>query len=74
MIFIISIVWVVYRVIMYYGYQTIGIVFTTMLLILAPIVIYIFAAIFLKEKIKLRQIIASIIIVACVVSAIIINY
>jgi len=73
MIFTGGITWTIYRVIMYYGYQTLGIVFTTMLFILAPIFIYLFAWMFLKEKIQWKQIISSIIIVACIVTAIVIN-
>jgi drug/metabolite transporter (DMT)-like permease len=73
MIFIVGIIWTIYRVIMYYGYQTLGIVFTTMLFILAPIFIYLFAWMFLKEKIQWKQIISSIIIVICIVVAIVIN-
>lgn len=71
MIFIGGIIWTIYRIIMYYGYATVGIVFTTMLFILAPIFIYLFAWIFLKEKIEWKQIISSVVIVICVVIAII---
>ena len=66
-------IWIFYRVILYYGYLTYGIVFTTILFILAPVFIFLFARIFLKEKISLRNIIASIIIVGCVATAIIIQ-
>jgi drug/metabolite transporter (DMT)-like permease len=59
-------IWVVYRVAMYYGYIKIGIISTTLVFMLAPIFIYAFAHIFLKEKINVRNIIASIIIIACV--------
>jgi drug/metabolite transporter (DMT)-like permease len=70
LIFLGAISAVIYRVIVYYGFLTLGIVFTTILFIVAPIFVYIFAKIFLKEKIKLRQIIASIIIIACVIASI----
>ena len=66
-------IWVSYRWILYYGYLTLGIVFTTMLFILGPIFIFIFARIFLKEKIYLRHIIASIIIIACIIAAILLE-
>ena len=66
-------IWVFYRIILYWGYVTLGVVFTTILFILAPIFVYAFAKIFLKEKIKLKQIISSIIIIACVVAAILLE-
>ncbi|MDD5192860.1 MAG: EamA family transporter [Candidatus Nanoarchaeia archaeon] len=68
-----GIVWTIYRLILYYGYLTLGVVFTTILFILSPIFIFIFARIFLKEKILLRQIIASVIIIACVIAAILLE-
>jgi len=70
-IFIIGMIAVIYRMILYYGYLNLGILFTTMLFLLAPILIYIFAAIFLKEKIHLKHIISSAIIIACIIAAII---
>jgi drug/metabolite transporter (DMT)-like permease len=71
---IVSFIWAVYRVILYYGYATYGIIFTTILLsILAPLFIYIFAKIFLKEKLKIKNIIASIIIIICVILAVVFN-
>jgi len=68
-----GVIWVAYRWILYYGYLTLGVVFTTILFILSPIFIFLFARIFLKEKILLRQIIASAIIIACVITAIILE-
>jgi len=66
-------IWVAYRLILYYGYLAYGIVFTTILFILAPLFIYAFARIFLKEKITKRQIVSSIIIILCVIAAIILQ-
>jgi drug/metabolite transporter (DMT)-like permease len=68
-----SAMWIIYRIILYYGYASYGIIFTTMLFILTPIFTYIFAAIFLKEKITMKQIISTIIIVACISAAIVIQ-
>jgi drug/metabolite transporter (DMT)-like permease len=68
-IFIIGIVWVIFRVMVYYGYLNLGVMFTTLILMLAPIFIYAFAHIFLKEKVGWRNIIAAIIIVGCVLYA-----
>ena len=68
-VFLTGLVWVIYRVIIYYGYLNIGVIFTTLIIMLGPIFIYLFASIFLKEKIKLKNIIAAMIIVACILYA-----
>ena len=73
LIAITALIAVLYRVVLYYGYLNLGIIFTTTIFILAPVLIFIFAFVFLKEKITIKQIISSIIIVACVVSAILIG-
>ncbi len=71
---VVSIIWIIYRIILYYGYETYGIVFTTIVMsILTPVFIFIFAAIFLKEKIKLKHIISSVVIVLCVIATVIIE-
>jgi len=59
-------IWVLYRIIIYYGYIHLGIVSTTLVFMLSPIFIYLFAWIFLKEKPTWKNITASVIIVACV--------
>lgn len=66
---VMGVIWMVYRVVTYYGYMKIGIISTTLVFMLSPVFIYIFAKIFLKEKISKRNIIASIIILACVLYA-----
>jgi len=71
-ILIIGALWVGFRVLVYYGYLQIGVIFTTLMIMLAPILIYIFAYIFLKEKMSWRNIVASIVIAASVVYAILI--
>lgn len=68
-IFITAAVWVVYRIAIYYGYMKIGIISTTLMLLLGPIFIYLLAWKFLKEKPSWKNIIASLIIVACVAYA-----
>ena len=69
LIFTTAIIWVLYRIIIYYGYMNYGIDFTTLIIMLSPVLIYFFANIFLKEKLSWRNIIASIIIIACIVYA-----
>jgi drug/metabolite transporter (DMT)-like permease len=66
---LIGAIWVVYRVVIYYGYIKIGVISTTLTFMLAPIFIYTLAKIILKEKINTRNIIASVIILACVLYA-----
>ncbi len=61
------------RIVLYYGYQTLGIVFTTTIFISSTVLIYIFAWSFLKEKITLRQIISSMVIVVCVIASVFLN-
>jgi drug/metabolite transporter (DMT)-like permease len=67
---LIGAIWVVYRVATYYGYLKIGVISTTLILMLGTVFIYIFAKIFLKEKINTRNMISSAIILACVLYAI----
>jgi len=73
MIFLIGILAVIYRFTVYYGYLTLGIVFTTIIFLLAPVLIYIFAAIFLKEKLRWKNIVSAAIIITCVAAAIFIG-
>ena len=66
-------IWVLYRGILYYSYTLEGVIFTTLMFLLTPVFIYLFSRIYLKEKLNWRNIIASIIIVLCVLYALIIN-
>lgn len=50
----------------FFAIQTIGIVKTSLLFLLAPVIVLIFSKIFLKEKLTLKKIIADAIIVSCV--------
>lgn len=65
--------WAIYRAIIYYGYLQLGIVFTTIIFILSPVLLFFFAIIFLKEKPTLKQIISTGIILICVVIAVVIG-
>lgn len=66
-VFITAAVWFAYRIILYYGYLIYGITFTTLIIMLGPVFVYAFAFIFLKEKLNWKNILAAVIIVACVV-------
>ncbi len=61
--------WVLYRFAVYFGYLHYGIIFTTLILLLAPILVYLLAHIFLREKPSWKNIVSSIIIVICVIYA-----
>ncbi len=64
---IIGAIWAIMRVIMYYGYVKLGIISTTIIFLLGPVLIYAFARIFLKEKLHIKNLISAGIILACVV-------
>ncbi len=64
--------WVGYRVLMYYGFQSLGVIFTTLVLMLGPIIIFTLAHFILKERMNWKNIIASLIIVICVVYAVLV--
>ena len=66
MIFGTGFLWVIYRVIVYYGYIHLGVIFTTLMIMLSPIFIYAFAYIFLKERPSWKNLVSAGIIVACV--------
>ena len=70
-VFATGIIWAIYRIIIYYGYLNIGIVFTTLILMLGPIFIYFFAHFFLKEKMSWRNFVAAIIIVGSIIYALV---
>jgi len=68
-IFLVSFIWIVYRLLLYSSYLAEGIITTTLLFILTPVFIYIFSWKYLKEEFKWRNLIASIVIVICVALA-----
>jgi len=70
-IFATGFIWMIYRVIVYYGYLKVGVIFTTLLLMLGPIFVYALAHFILKEKISWQNFAAAIVIVGSVAYAII---
>jgi drug/metabolite transporter (DMT)-like permease len=67
MILITGVFYVGYRIATYYGYLQYGIILTTLVMMIAPVVIYILASRFLKEKLNWKNILSSAIILGCVV-------
>jgi len=65
-IFLTGLMWVAYRTVVYYGYSSLGIISTTLGIMLGPIFIYALAWIFLKDRISWRNFVASIVILGCV--------
>jgi drug/metabolite transporter (DMT)-like permease len=63
-------VWVAYRIAVYFGYMKYGIIFTTLITMIAPVIIYLLASKFLKEKLNWKNIASSVIIIGCVIYAV----
>lgn len=61
-----GVIWVVYRLAVYFGYLNHGVILTTLILMLGPVFIYAFANIFLKEKLNWKNIVSAVIIIGCV--------
>lgn len=68
-IFLTGVIWVIYRIIIYYGYINLGVISTTLILMLGPIFIYTLAYFFLKEKISWKNLIAAAVVVASIIYA-----
>lgn len=65
-IILIAVIWVAYRFLLYTGYEIYNVIFTTLMFILAPVLIYLSAIIFLKERPTWRNTVAAIVILICV--------
>lgn len=68
----IAFLWIVFRVVVYYGYIHLGVVFTTLIVMLSPILVYFLAWTILKEKIRWQDLVTAMIVVGCVVYAVLI--
>lgn len=53
----------------FYGFEIYGVVYTSLILILSPILVYVVSTIFLHERLKARTVISGVIIIACIVYA-----
>ncbi len=69
MIFLTGFIWIIYRIAIYYGYLMYGITSTTLVVMLAPVFVYFFAHFFLKEKLSWRNVVATAVIVGCILYA-----
>ncbi len=63
-------IWFVYRTIVYFGYVNLGVVETTLTIMLGPVLVYLFAWKFLKNKLTWKQLVTAGIILGCVAYAI----
>jgi len=57
---------VMQMVLKYYGFQSLGVVETTMILVLGPFLVYIASALFFKEKLFKRDVFAATTVVLCI--------
>jgi len=53
----------------FYGFTEFGVIYTSLILILAPVLVYIIATIWLHEKLKIKQILAGLVILSCILYA-----
>jgi len=72
-VFLVAFIWILYRILLYFSYETKGVIITTLLFILAPVFIYALSYYYLKEKPNWRNILAAIVILLCVAYAMIIT-
>lgn len=54
----------------FYGYRDAGVIITTLILTIAPILIYLIAYLYFKEKVQKRMIIAGAVIIVCIIWAV----
>lgn len=66
LIIISAIFGVVQMVLKFYGFENLGVVETTMILILGPFLVYIFSSFYFKEKLYKRDILAGAFVLACI--------
>lgn len=66
LIIISAIAGVVQMVLKFYGFQNLGVVETTMILILGPFLVYFFSASYFREKLYKRDIFAAAVVVGCI--------
>tara|TARA_Y100000034_G_scaffold91319_1_gene110142 strand:- start:177 stop:1019 length:843 start_codon:yes stop_codon:yes gene_type:complete len=60
---------IVQLVLTYYSFQRFGVVYTMLIMTLMPILLYIYALVWLKEKLEWKKAVAGVVILVCVVVA-----
>lgn len=58
---------VVQMILKFYGFQSLGVVETTLILILGPVLVYALSSFFFRERMQLRTGISAIVVLACVI-------
>lgn len=53
----------------FYGFQSYGVIYTSLILILSPVLVYITSTILLHERLKLRTVLSALAIIGCIVYA-----
>lgn len=53
----------------FYGFKEFGVIYTSLILIIAPILVYIISTIWLHERLKARTVIAAVVILGCILYA-----
>lgn len=57
----------------FYGFEVYGVVYTSLILILSPLIIYLASIYFFHEKLKIRTVISALVILGCIVYATVFN-
>ena len=65
-----NIFWIARSVLIYYGYVNFGIIFTTLVLMVTPILVYTFTYFILKERLEMRNLVASAVILICLIAVV----
>ena len=60
---------VVQMVTKFYGFESYGVIYTSLVLILAPVLVYLLSKVTLHEKLKARTVICAVVILGCIVYA-----
>lgn len=73
LIFLTSILGAGQMITKFYGFEKYGVIYTSLILIIAPLLIYICSVIVLHEKLKLRTAISALVILLCIIYATVIG-
>ena len=69
LILLTSFLGVVQMVSKFYGFEQFGVIYTSLILILSPLLVYIISTIFMHEHLKARTVISALVILGCIVYA-----